>query len=60
MVNRFKVEYDLSGFGFGVTRCNTMEDLERYLFTNPNDEYNLVSVQFVDGNFILVWELKKS
>lgn len=39
-----------------VRNCNTVEDLERYLNTDPHTEYRLVSCQFVNGDFIMVWE----
>ena len=41
-----------------IPNCNTVEDLQRYLDKVPHFEYRLVSCQFVNGNYIMVWELK--
>ena len=50
---RFIMEYGIPG---GVPNCNTVNDLDRYLKTNPHCEYHLVSCQFLGGTCLLVWE----
>ena len=41
-----------------VSGCNTKEDLSRYLAKNPYPEYRLVSTNWMNGNWHLVFELK--
>ena len=41
-----------------VPNCNTVEDLQRYLNGVPHFEYRLVGAQSVNGNFVMVWELR--
>ena len=56
---RFIVEHGLEGRAqYAVNGCNTVEDLQRYLYGNPHREYRLVSVQWNNGNYTLVWERK--
>ena len=52
---RYIVEYG-TDIG-GVAGCQTYQDLQRYLDTNPHPDYRLVSFQH-NGSFMLVWELK--
>ena len=39
-----------------VPSCNTIEDLQRYLSTNPHPVSRLISAQFINGTFLLIWE----
>ena len=41
-----------------VPNCNTVEELQRYLKKVPHFEYRLVSAQFINGNFVIIWELR--
>ena len=40
-----------------VAGATTVQDLQRWLNTNPMPGYRLVSCQLVDGSFMTVWEL---
>ena len=59
---RFIVECGLENrLEFAVNGANTTNDLSRYLsHPEPHPEYRLVSCQFLNGNWILVWEHKES
>jgi hypothetical protein len=42
-----------------ITRgCETIEDIHRYLNTDPHPEHQLASLIFNYGGIILLWELK--
>ena len=57
-MDRFIREHGLTGWvKYAVSGCNTIENLQTYLKTNPHKKYNLVSVWFNSGNFNLIWEL---
>jgi len=47
-----------NGIPESVPNCNTVQELQRYLDKIPHFEYRLAAVQFVHGNFVMVWELK--
>ena len=55
---RFICEYSMRyRMAHGVLGCETVEDLERYLSTNPHPDYRLASCQHMQtGNWHLVWE----
>ena len=53
-LKRFIVQYDLPKT---ISGCETVNDLSRYLETNPYPEYRLVSFQWISGTYQLVWEL---
>ena len=42
---------------FGVSGCETSDDLTRHLEKNPHPKYRLVSCQWISGTYQLVWEL---
>lgn len=42
-----------------VRGCNTTEDLARYLNADPHPEYRLVSTNWMNGTWHLVFELKE-
>lgn len=44
-----------NGVPGAVPGCNTVEDLQRYLGTDPHPGYRLVTCQ-ASGNVLLVWE----
>ena len=45
----------------GVQYANTIEDLQRYLYSDPFPDYRLVAVDFRhSGSISLVWELKEN
>lgn len=46
--------YIVESMQFGTTR----EDLNAYLNTDPHPNYRLVSCQFLNCSYTLVWELK--
>ena len=52
---KYIVEHDISGM---VRGCETVEDIQRYLNTDPHPEHRLVSLTFNYGGIILIWELK--
>lgn len=56
---KYITEYGISGkVKYAVSGCETVEDLGRYLATDPYPEYRLVSCQHMSsGNWHLVWEL---
>ena len=60
IARRYIVEYGLAGrVKYAVNGCNTIEDLRKYLKTNPHPNHNLVSSQFLrSGNVLLIWERK--
>ncbi len=41
----------------GVRGCMTTEDLQRHLDSDAHERDKLVSAQFVNGNWVLIWEL---
>lgn len=49
---------------YGIPKCvkgsNTVEDLSRYLDTDPHPNYRLVSCNLINGNWHLVFELKEN
>jgi len=47
-----------NGIPEAVPNCNTVEELHEYLNKVPHSGYRLVSAQFVNGNFVMVWELR--
>ena len=47
-----------NGVPKAVQNCNTIDELRKYLGAVPHFEYRLVSVQFVNGNYLMVWELR--
>ena len=62
-MKNYIVEHDLSHYGINysisVRYCNTVEDLARYLDSNPHPKYHLVSVNMNNGSYTLIWELTK-
>lgn len=56
---RHIIEYGLQGRSPDAMRGkNTVEDLSYYLGKIPNKSYRLVSVLYINGDFILIWEYK--
>jgi len=47
------------GIPESVPNCNTVEELRDYLNKIPYPNHRLAGVQFVNGNFVLVWERKR-
>ena len=47
-----------NGVPEAVPNCNTVEELSRYLNSMPHFQYRLVSAQFINGNFVMVWALR--
>ena len=58
-LQRYICEYGLEGrVPYAVNGANTIEDLNRYLITDPHPEYRLASCQHMRvGNWHLTWEL---
>lgn len=55
-LEKYLVEYGIPG---SVSGCNTIEDLRRYLDSDPHYEYNLVGVEHGSGSYTLIWELRE-
>jgi hypothetical protein len=53
---KFIVEHGVKG---AVNGCNTIEDLQGYLDSNPHQEHRLVSAQYSNGIFIMIWEKRE-
>jgi len=56
-MNKKLKRYIVEHHQFGVSGCETVEDLTRYLEKNPHPEYRLVNCQWISGTYQLVWEL---
>ena len=54
---KYICEYGIPG---GLNGCNTTEDLARYLDSDPHPEYHLVSCNWMNGIWHMVWELKEA
>lgn len=48
----------LSGIPGSSGGFSTVDDLRHYLNLNPQPKHRLISAQFVDGRFIIIWEKK--
>lgn len=56
---RHIIEYGLQGRSpDAIKGKNQVEDLAYWLGRIPNKSYRLVSVLFINGDFILIWEYK--
>jgi hypothetical protein len=57
---KYWVERGLDGLvERAVNGANTIQDISEYLSQDPHPGYRLVSCQWVEGNYTLVWELKE-
>lgn len=54
---KYIIEPDLEGLiEYAIGGANTIQDLQRYLSTDPHPKYRLASCQFNYGRFLLIWE----
>ena len=57
---KYIVETGLGGrVPYAVNGANTTNDLAAYLAKDPHPNHRLVSTQWLNGSYILVWELKE-
>ena len=55
MAKKHIVEPDIPG---SVSGANTVEDLKRYLDTDPHPDYRLANMSWLhSGSILMVWEL---
>lgn len=50
---KYKVIY---GVPNAVPNCNTVEDLQQYLLSDPMPDYRLASCNYTNGMIIIIWE----
>ena len=54
---RYIVEHSLEGrVKYAQRGCESVENLQEYLETDPHKDYRLVSCQWSSGSYTLVWE----